>query len=129
MAAALTCPKPRELQDLLLGQLDEKTAEELEAHVQTCSLCGTSLRTLAAEDDLVVAMRGCSAVVIPAGEDERIAELSNRLEKQGPGGGLSDTTMSEKTCGDVKLSDFRTEKFRPLDMCPSLSERFLALNG
>jgi Leucine-rich repeat (LRR) protein len=85
MTAAVSCPKPQDLQQLLLGRLDEATAEVLERHIQDCPRCGAALPSMVVEDSLVASMRAVAPNPLLDGEREAVEALSQRLQRQGPG--------------------------------------------
>ena len=53
MAATSTCPKPKDLERLLSGQMGDVEAEQLEGHVSQCGHCLETVRTLKPDDTLI----------------------------------------------------------------------------
>ena len=88
MAGVSACPDPRQLQQLLLGQISDETAVGLERHVEECDHCGHLLPTLPAEDTLVVAdaRRGQAPLEsFGPGNDPDIDPPAARNARQSPG--------------------------------------------
>jgi len=81
MPAPSRCPDPQQLQQLLLGRLDEGIAVCLEQHVEHCDDCGRLLPILQANDTLVDTMRAWTAVVLPAPDQKAIGKLLPRLHE------------------------------------------------
>jgi formylglycine-generating enzyme required for sulfatase activity len=79
MAGAPGCPEAPQLQRLLLGHLDDETAEGLERHVEQCRRCGRLVRRLPAEDTLVEAMRAHTQVALRPADRKVIQTLLPRL--------------------------------------------------
>ena len=52
-----SCMTPVELEQFLLGHVDDEEAETFEAHLEACTTCQQQLRERHAEDELVQAMR------------------------------------------------------------------------
>lgn len=57
MPAAVPCPPNNELEQFLLGRLEDEDSQSLEGHLASCTVCQQQLTTLAAEDDFVQALR------------------------------------------------------------------------
>src|SRR5262249_16134644 len=74
MLARPRCPESRDLQRLLLGQLPDWRAEQLEQHVLQCDACLRALRALEVDDALLRALRTRGDVPRPA-EERAVAGL------------------------------------------------------
>jgi Leucine-rich repeat (LRR) protein len=74
-----SCPGPQQWQQLLVGQLPEREADELDRHLATCSACLESLRTMQANDTLVDAVRSQAATPLPP-VPEAVQRLMQRLK-------------------------------------------------
>src|SRR5438309_1579156 len=57
MPQVVSCPSAQELQELLLGNLSDAMAEELEEHLLHCPVCVETLRSLPTADTLLSAIR------------------------------------------------------------------------
>ena len=77
------CPEVETLRPLLLGELFESEAAQLERHILTCPACAARLQALEDEDSLVRAMRAqASGAGWPHGEDvERLMAASERADR------------------------------------------------
>lgn len=78
----LECPDSITLHDFLLGQLEEATVDQFEAHLADCEDCLTACGSLAAGDELTFALHGRDfqpphGLELPAS----IAELIPRLQQ------------------------------------------------
>lgn len=78
MPDVVTCPDKYELQKFLLGQLPEDEVDRLQQHFTQCHACLNTVRWLATDDALVVAVRS-QATAVPGGEDDVVEELIARL--------------------------------------------------
>lgn len=54
----LECPNSATLHDFLLGRMEEATVDQLEAHLADCEDCRTACGSLAAGDELTLALHG-----------------------------------------------------------------------
>src|SRR5262245_37212657 len=57
------CPEPSELEQFLLGRVDDSRECLLQEHLAHCDRCAARASSLQAEDDLVVAMRQRSPIL------------------------------------------------------------------
>jgi hypothetical protein len=57
MPTLMSCPPPSELEHFLLGKMDNDASQEVEAHLCQCAACQKQMVGLAAEDDIVRAMK------------------------------------------------------------------------
>jgi WD40 repeat protein/tRNA A-37 threonylcarbamoyl transferase component Bud32 len=88
MALRLTCPRPADLELLVLGHLDPDEITAVQEHLARCPNCLATVAALDVEDPLVRAMR---APVAASAEDTDVEGLIARLRGAGPNSGLSDT--------------------------------------
>src|SRR5262245_51327414 len=58
-----TCPSPKDLRELLLGQLPDEQSDGLEKHLSKCPPCAQTVESLKLDDTLVQALRGGAAAV------------------------------------------------------------------
>lgn len=65
MPAQASCPSNGELEQFLLGRLEDEDSQSLEFHLAGCTVCQHQLTTVAAEDEFVQALRQYS---LPDGE-------------------------------------------------------------
>lgn len=79
MDVATTCPSRELLQQLLLGEVSDSAAEQLEQHLEGCERCGRLLPTLEKDDALVVAMRAQATVSLKRSEMDTLTHLLPRL--------------------------------------------------
>jgi Leucine-rich repeat (LRR) protein len=83
MPAIPSCPAVHQWQRLLLGDVSDQEAEQLEQHLARCARCSQSLHGLRAHDTLVEAIRaGGRSEARPRGE--LVARLIERLKQLGP---------------------------------------------
>lgn len=83
MPALASCPPSAELEQFLLGRLEDVDSLSLEFHLASCTVCQQQLTTLAAEDEFVQALRNHSQRTFSAhssaqrtaGQDEFIGWL------------------------------------------------------
>jgi serine/threonine protein kinase len=61
MSTLITCPDPRDLQRLALGQLPDPQAAQLGEHVLACDSCADWLNTFCAGDPLALSLQGGSS--------------------------------------------------------------------
>ena len=57
MPAPVSCPPNFELEQFLLGRLEDEDSQSLEGHLASCTVCQQQLTTLAAEDEFVQTLR------------------------------------------------------------------------
>src|SRR6187401_2510730 len=88
---APACPDQQSLEQLLLGLIDGKEAEELERHLADCTSCSDTLRELSTRDDLVDALRGAAPV---AAADAEISAVLARMRKPAASASVSNTTSA-----------------------------------
>jgi eukaryotic-like serine/threonine-protein kinase len=79
MPGASSCPDPRDLERLVLGQLPSQEQDALEEHVGRCARCGQAISRLQAEDPLIEAMR-VRADAIAASERVLVEGLIGQLK-------------------------------------------------
>ena len=116
MPAALKCPDPQQWRRLLLGDVSDQEAEQLEQHLNNCPQCGHTLNDFKADDTLIEALRtGCKATARPP--IEKIAALIEKLKNLPSGGELDRTEASHERAtvpdGAEESFDFLTPPQQP----------------
>src|SRR4051812_40847666 len=79
MPADLHCPSEHELEQLLLGRLDDETERRLLDHLDGCEPCANAVSALHVEDDLVAAMRERSPIL--TGSDAVLETIIERARR------------------------------------------------
>jgi hypothetical protein len=86
------CPKPPELQRLLLGRPSDPDTERLERHVESCARCAQSLLQLEGDDSLLPLVRAQPAAGRP--KEGVVADLIARLKRLPAASAREATTAS-----------------------------------
>src|SRR5262245_56845382 len=85
MICTKDCPSVSDLQLLISGQFLEVDAAPLERHLESCSSCFQSLRSMALEDSFTMILSGCaSGSSMPREISEAAERLIARLQQAPP---------------------------------------------
>ena len=79
MPAPASCPPSDELEQFLLGRLEDEDSQSLEFHLADCTVCQQQLTTIAAEDEFVQVLRQYSLQTVGAESSLQLATVPEEL--------------------------------------------------
>ncbi len=122
MATMTSCPKPDQWKEFLLGRLSDPETETLIGHLENCTTCLETVRTVQAEDTLVDVMRSTRL-----GEPltDKVIQLMERLAQLAPPSGESPTDatlIGPSDAGEFKDDDLAATGSFHLQDSPQVTE-------